>query len=289
MEHAREASSGGQKQCQRGLRNRSQDAWTAASAAATATTTNPGWASATCPREGIRTRQVGRATNRMHVTMSLLERAEPPGRAAAAIPRPGQGTVPLALERNLAGCKPGSASNRPATRACPWVVTTDLVLYFSGPQGTWREAVAVKPWRRLRQRRVNELLNIERVWWTDRGVRWRYVTERELPAALIDNLVWIDEHFDILPGVLQGVGLDEVASNLLARIQAGGATLMAAGAQTDRCLEQQPGERPLLVFRHMLARSRWTVPLFERVRTDCELDARTLTVAQAAPMPLGVE
>ena len=88
--------------------------------------------------------------------------------------------------------------------------------------------------------------------------------------------------------MLEGVGVDEVASNLLARIQAGGITLMAAGAQTDRCLGQQPGTA-ILVFRHMLARSRWTVPLFERVRTDRELDARTLTVAQAAPMPLGVE
>ncbi len=170
--------------------------------------------------------------------------------------------------------------NPPRHSGRPVVVTTDLLLCFNGPGGTWREAIAVKPWRRLRHRRVNELLNIERVWWSDQGVRWRLVTERELPEALVGNLVWVDEHFDILPGVLRGVGVADVAADLLARVRAGGATLMGLAALTDLSLGQEPGTA-LLVFRHMLARGRWTMPLHERIRTDRELAPDLLQVAAA--------
>ena len=72
------------------------------------------------PSRGIRTRQVGRATNRMHVTMSLLERANL--LVAQRLPYLVQvkEQFPSALETKPRRLQPGSASNRPATKACPW-------------------------------------------------------------------------------------------------------------------------------------------------------------------------
>ena len=135
MEHARKARSGGQKRCQRGLRNRSARRLDRGLGSGDGNDYQPWLGIRDVPSKGIRTRQVGRATKRMHVTMSLLERANllVAQRLPYLVQVKEQFPLPLDETSQVAarlGVKP------PRHKGMPVVVTTDLVLYFSSPQGT---------------------------------------------------------------------------------------------------------------------------------------------------------
>ncbi|KPY54554.1 TnsA endonuclease N-terminal domain-containing protein [Pseudomonas syringae] len=83
----------------------------------------------------------------------------------------------------------------PGTKV-PFVMTTDFLLTIKQPDGSTRLAArtikyteSLKPSKGLE--RTLEKFQIERAYWTDRGVDWNIVTEKDLPAPLIQNLDWL--------------------------------------------------------------------------------------------------
>ena len=66
-------------------------------------------------------------------------------------------------------------------------VTTDLLIR---KQDVWI-ARAVKSTRDLENERTLEKLEIERVYFTRRGIDWKIITERELNRNLVQNLHWL--------------------------------------------------------------------------------------------------
>jgi len=70
------------------------------------------------------------------------------------------------------------------------VMTTDLLVTFQSAKATHRLALSVKPCRELPSHNVAEHSEIERRYWSTRGVAWRYVTDSEecIPSALKSNL-----------------------------------------------------------------------------------------------------
>lgn len=64
-----------------------------------------------------------------------------------------------------------------AGRTEPWVMTTDQLLIFRSETGAPRLlATSFKYPGDLRRKRARELLEIERLYWSERGVEWRLVT-----------------------------------------------------------------------------------------------------------------
>ncbi|KJS45757.1 MAG: hypothetical protein VR70_00270 [Rhodospirillaceae bacterium BRH_c57] len=64
----------------------------------------------------------------------------------------------------------------------PLVMTTDFVVDVLRNGQLAVEALAVKPAAELDKRRPLEKLQMERLYWTGKGIPWRIVTEREFQA-----------------------------------------------------------------------------------------------------------
>ncbi|VVM94351.1 TnsA endonuclease N-terminal domain-containing protein [Pseudomonas fluorescens] len=83
----------------------------------------------------------------------------------------------------------------PGTKV-PFVMTTDFLLTIRQPDGSTRLAArtlkyteSLKPGKGLE--RTLEKFQIERAYWSGRGVDWNIVTEKDLPTTLIQNLDWL--------------------------------------------------------------------------------------------------
>ena len=93
----------------------------------------------------------------------------------------------------------------------PYVMTTDFLI----TTGKGNVARSVKLSSELGKDRVQEKLEIERVYWERRGVEWRIVTEKEVDFQKARNLEWIYRSWyypDMLP---EGCAPDEVTHRFL--------------------------------------------------------------------------
>jgi hypothetical protein len=81
----------------------------------------------------------------------------------------------------------------PTTRI-PIVMRTDIVVDTAQISDQPSMAFAVKPSEQLGNTRTLEKLEIERVYWQRRWVKWKIVTERELATPLVNSLVSLHSH-----------------------------------------------------------------------------------------------
>ncbi|WP_454018523.1 TnsA endonuclease N-terminal domain-containing protein [Azospirillum sp. Marseille-Q6669] len=73
----------------------------------------------------------------------------------------------------------------------PLVMTTDIVIDIVREGRFVTLARAVKPADQLDKPRTIEKLEIERRYWSERGVDWGIVTERDIPTTFIRNVAWV--------------------------------------------------------------------------------------------------
>jgi hypothetical protein len=102
---------------------------------------------------------------------------------------------PLELEetQNIATSLKIRHPRRPKDEA-DMVMTTDfLVTNLDG--SSW--ALSVKPSAELSRSRTAEKLEIERLYWSQRNIKYQIGSERELPAALIRNIEWVHPYLQI--------------------------------------------------------------------------------------------
>lgn len=71
------------------------------------------------------------------------------------------------------------------------VMTTDFVLTCREGDRTWYEAITVKPVNQLKDKRVAEKLDIERVWWDLQGIRFHIFVMTPLNKIQSKNIQWI--------------------------------------------------------------------------------------------------
>lgn len=140
--------------------------------------------------KGMLIRRAGFTTGRMHVLVSRLEE-----KAFLALDwldfvtdiREQHPLLPLEDTQAIAHA---FGVNHPRSRTPRFdiVMTTDLLVTADSGDGTKRVAISVKPYSELRDHRVMQKLAIEREYWTQRGVQYFIVTQRDLPSAWIRNL-----------------------------------------------------------------------------------------------------
>ena len=87
----------------------------------------------------------------------------------------------------------------------PYVLTSDF--YLETTQGTM--VMSVKPSSELGKPRVREKLEIERRYWTMRGVQWSIMTENEISQTKASNIEWLAQAKD-----LSVFGLSETIQNI---------------------------------------------------------------------------
>ena len=75
----------------------------------------------------------------------------------------------------------------------PYVMTSDF--YVETPEG--ESVLSVKPSSELGKLRVREKLEIERRYWTARGMAWGIVTEHEINRTKATNIEWLAQAKDL--------------------------------------------------------------------------------------------
>ena len=234
---------------------------------------------------GVTTRMNGRVVRRQYVFFSSLEREV----FLVAQRLPGvtdiREQVPLwPLEETEAIAK-SIGVKHPAFAGNPVLMTTDLVLTRSCPEGARLEAISCKPSGELGGSRVLEKLEIERRYWAERGASWAVVTERDVPRGLATNLEWIDEHFELGTGTVTPEAV-EPCIHLLREVARSSPEL----ALSDMCLvaDRRIGLLPgtcLTVFRHAVARGTWQVSLDVFIDPSKPLPKSTPGTIPAEPGP----
>lgn len=144
------------------------------------------------------------------------------------------------------------------------VMTTDFLVTFGTGQQT---AVNVKPSTNL-DRRTIEKMDIERTYWTERGVNWTLFTDQSMTTGYRQNLAWIDERYHLQEEQRCSIPIrvfEEALGDALSADRK--APLYRVFFQVDQRLGVQAGTT-INVFRHLLARRRWILPLNARITVE---------------------
>ncbi len=73
----------------------------------------------------------------------------------------------------------------------PYVLTTDFMITIRHDHQTYTTARTIKPSEELNKPRVIEKFEIERRYWTAKGVDWGIVTEKEIPMVFAKNIEYL--------------------------------------------------------------------------------------------------
>lgn len=219
------------------------------------------------PSRGRSTRLNGRRVNRQHLTLSDIERHTllAVQRLDAVVDIREQFPLwPLAETLEIADELKVGHPTHPTGRL-PVLMTSDLVLTVGSGQEKRLEVIACKPSEELGRRGTLEKLEIERVYWARRDTRWNIVTERDMSAALVFNLEWIDEWHEVSPTKVAPADLALASRHIRELLpEMWGSPLNRICQQCDQDLGLKTGSS-IVVFRHALARKTWRAPLGEKL------------------------
>lgn len=154
----------------------------------------------------------------------------------------------------------------------PYQMSTDFVIEVMEDGVKQLKARSVKPEAELNKRRTIEKLEIERVYWYEKGIDWGIVTEHEIPLVLAENVEWVLKALHFAPGVpILEDQLFQVADALLQEIQTSDGSFSSAALATDDRLGLSPGAG-LWVAKHMIANRKWEVDMNERLDPSKKLE-----------------
>lgn len=135
----------------------------------------------------------------------------------------------------------------------PYVLTTDFFVTINNGQ-VKEIARTVKPSNELSRRRVIEKFEIERRYWTAKGVDWGIVTEHEISKTVAENVRNIHADYNLEP--TQELSLAQlywVANLLKERLQISRHSIAVTTTNLDQEMNYESGTC-LRVFKHLLAR-----------------------------------
>jgi len=124
------------------------------------------------------------------------------------------------------------------------VMSTDLLIDYKDHM---QRAVAIKSCADLVDKRVIEKLQIEKIYWNSKGVKWSLMTEREFPDDLIYNFTLLRSFFQTKDD-LSGVFYDR-----LKQFQSKDAILSDVIKAVSKEIKIPPG-RGLVIFKHLCSR-----------------------------------
>jgi hypothetical protein len=124
------------------------------------------------------------------------------------------------------------------------VMSTDMLIDYKDHT---QRAIAIKSSADLIDRRIIEKLQIEKMYWESKGVKWSLMTEREFPGNLIYNLKLLRSFFQIKDE------LNDVFHDKLKQFRSKDHILSDAIKLVSREIKIPPG-RGLEIFKHLCSR-----------------------------------
>lgn len=213
---------------------------------------------------GLSTRAKGWKTGRVHHVLSNLELCYLYCLEWSSIATDIREQYPLPLEDTLHIAERLHVAHptHPKTHT-PVVMTTDFVVTCMKRGTSVNEARSVKPAEHLARRRTLEKLEIERVYWAERGTNWGIVTEHECVPTLAQNIQLIHEprHYATHTSLTS----DEFAESARLLTHAvernAGDPLRRATSYCDRQLGLEPGTSLSLAY-YLIATRQWLVNMY---------------------------
>src|SRR5215213_4143273 len=153
------------------------------------------------PSTGRRSRVPGWKTGRLHHTLSdneidyfyLLEWADDVIDIKEQFP-----LIDLEVAQTIAsdmGVKYPAAEKS----GFPYILTADFFITIHANGQTKEIARTIKPAKELDKQRVIEKFEIERRYWTAKGIDWGIVTEHEIPQTLVKNIEHYHSNYQLEP------------------------------------------------------------------------------------------
>ncbi len=156
----------------------------------------------------------------------------------------------------------------------PYVLTTDFLVTISTNGQTQELARTVKPAKELDKQSVIEKFEIERRYWTAKGIDWGIVTEHEMPKALVNNLNHYHPDYHLEP--TSDIALPQllwIADLLKEKLRSTRQSVLEVTKNLDTDMQIELGTC-LRVFRHLVARKEIILDLTQK--TDLNRSAQSI-------------
>ena len=135
----------------------------------------------------------------------------------------------------------------------PYVLTTDFMLTVIRDGNRADEARTFKPSKSLNDKRTALKLEIERRYYTSKGVNWKIVTEKDLPKLTIKNIEWIHSAYRLEENQeMNKEDLYDLSATLKSRLETVSSSVSKITKDLDVEMNVDAGTS-LYLFRHLLA------------------------------------
>lgn len=212
------------------------------------------------PSQGLATRIEGWKTGRIHHFLSKLELRYffilewPQIVTDIREQYPLDRDETIAIAKNLGIRHPTD----PKTKE-PVVLTTDFLITLRKSIGLEEQARTIKYTKDLASIRVMEKFEIERIYWTLRGIDWGIVTERDIDPIVAANVEWVHPYRNLSNlGSITNSIVHQVESILTHHVAQEKAPLSELTGACDDELGLETGTS-LSIVRHLIATRVWEV------------------------------
>ncbi|MGG1659269.1 TnsA endonuclease N-terminal domain-containing protein [Brevibacillus sp. NRS-1366] len=223
------------------------------------------------PSNGLVTRAAGWKTHRIHHFLSKLERdyfytcewdnAIIDIREQYPLHR--IDTMNIAEEKNV-------KHPTDPTTGVPIVMTTDFLLTVKTAGSTKLLARTIKPSAQLENDRIIEKFEIEREYWSNHGVDWGIVTEKEIPSILVNNIEWLHSSF-FLHEQISNSAYQSLSQHLKYSLLTKGVSLIEIFSEFDMRYGLEDG-MGLELFKHLVAVKEVIVDMNKPIHTHLFVD-----------------
>lgn len=142
-----------------------------------------------------------------------------------------------------------------------YVMTTDFVLTMKDGSTI---AVSIKPSQELSKKSVWEKFEIERLYWSERGITCDMATEKQLCLPLSRNIEWLHKFRDLTGHRIDEARAVQIGDHLLPSVIEGKQPLAFLALDLDETLGFEHGTC-LLAVKHLIASRRWIVDLTKKL------------------------
>ncbi len=150
----------------------------------------------------------------------------------------------------------------------PYVLTTDFLVTINTNGQTKEIARTIKLAKDLDRQRVIEKFEIERRYWTAKGVDWGIVTENEMPKNLVSNLQHYHSDYQLEPAAdIDLPRMFLIADLLKGKLRSSRQSVLEITTSLDNDMQIEIGTC-LRVFRHLVARKEILLDLTQKVNLN---------------------
>jgi hypothetical protein len=212
------------------------------------------------PSRGQVTREIGIKTDRIHHTFSqnesrcldIFQLSPPVVDVREQFP-----LLPLS-ETKLIADKLGIKHPSDPSSKCNIVMTTDFLLDVSLNGATLEVARTVKPKNDLSNIRTIEKFEIERRYWSTRGVDWGIIIADDIPMGLAQNCQFLTGYYQANKLQVSQADINDVFNALTPTMLRADSSFRIAARGCDQRLGLKPGTS-LMVGWHLIATREWLI------------------------------